>query len=167
MYTLGIPDRLKRRTLGYLKQQFIEFEENPAMEGFFDVSFPGMDEDAFRNIVMKLKQQGVTTIGADEVLTERKIMKLTDLITEDFSKNLDESESENIIQALKNTLQVWETKQYPDDKTRWEEYFIDIEELIQDFEEERSIDTPAPSSLADLQEQEQKVRKLIRKTLRK
>ena len=167
MYTLGIPERLKRRTLGYLKQQFIEFEENPAMEGFFDVSFPGMDEDAFRNIVMKLKQQGVTTIGADEVLTERKIMKLTDLITEDFSKNLDESESENIIQALKNTLQVWETKQYPDDKTRWEEYFIDIEELIQDFEEERSIDTPAPSSLADLQEQEQKVRKLIRKTLRK
>ena len=167
MYTLGIPDRQKRRTLGYLKQQWIEFEGNPAMEGFFDVSFPGMDEDAFRNIVMKLKQQGVTTIGADEVLTERKIMKLTDLITEDFSKNLDESESENIIQALKNTLQVWETKQYPDDKTRWEEYFIDIEELIQDFEEERSIDTPAPSSLADLQEQEQKVRKLIRKTLRK
>ena len=165
MYTLGIPDRQKRRTLGYLKQQWIEFEENPAMEGFFDVSFPGMDEDAFRNIVMKLKQQGVTVIGADEELTERKIMKLTDLITEDFSKNLDESESENIIQALKNTLQVWETKQYPDDKTRWEEYFIDIEELIQDFEEERSIDTPAPSSLADLQEQ--KVRKLIRKTLRK
>ena len=165
MYTLGIPDRQKRRTLGYLKQSWIDFEEHTAMEGFFDVSFPGMDEDAFRNIVMKLKQQGVTTIGADEVLTERKIMKLTDLITEDFSKNLDESESENIIQALKNTLQVWETKQYPDDKTRWEEYFIDIEELIQDFEEERSIDTPAPSSLADLQEQ--KVRKLIRKTLRK
>ena len=55
MYTLGIPDRQKRRTLGYLKQQYIEFEENPAMEGFFDVSFPGMDEDEFRNIVVKLK----------------------------------------------------------------------------------------------------------------
>ena len=167
MYTLGIPDRQKRRTLGYLKQSWIDFEEHTAMEGFFDVSFPGMDEEGFRDITIKLKQQGVTIIGADEELTERKIMKLTDLITEDFSKNLDESESENIIQALKNTLQVWETKQYPDDKTRWEEYFIDIEELIQDFEEERSIDTPAPSSLADLQEQEQKVRKLIRKTLRK
>ena len=165
MYTLGIPDRQKRRTLGYLKQQWIEFEENPAMEGFFDVSFPDMDEDAFRNIVMKLKQQGVTVIGADEELTERKIMKLTDLITEDFSKNLDESESENIIQALKNTLQVWETKQYPDDKTRWEEYYIDIEDLIQDFEEERAMDTPVPSQLDALQEQ--KVRKLIRKTLRK
>ena len=81
MYTLGIPDRQKRSTLGYLKQRFVDFEENPSMEGFFDISFPGMDEDEFKNIVMKLKQQGVTTIGADEELTERKIMKLIDLIT--------------------------------------------------------------------------------------
>ena len=40
MYTLGIPDRQKRRTLGYLKQQYVDFEENTAMEGFFDLSFP-------------------------------------------------------------------------------------------------------------------------------
>ena len=40
MYTLGIPDRQKRRTLGYLKQQQVDFEENPSMEGFFDVGFP-------------------------------------------------------------------------------------------------------------------------------
>ena len=164
MYTLGIPDRLKRRTLGYLKQNWIDFEESSAMEGFFDVSFPGMDEDAFRNIVMKLKQQGVTTIGADEELTERKIMKLTDLITEDFSKNLNENDGDTLIQALKNILQTWETKQYADDKSRWEEYYIDIEELVEDFEEERAMDTPVPSQLAALQEE--KVRKLIRKTLR-
>jgi len=164
MYTLGIPDRQKRRTLGYLKQQFIEFEENPAMEGFFDLSFPGMDEDAFRNIVLKLKQQGVTTIGADEELTERKIMKLTDLITEDFSKNLNESDGDTLIQALKNILVTWETKQYPDDRTRWEEYFMDIQELVEDFEEERSMDTPTPSQLANLQEQ--KVRKAIKKLMR-
>ena len=164
MYTLGIPDRQKRRTLGYLKQNWIDFEEHPAMEGFFDISFPGMDEDAFRNIVMKLKQQGVTVIGADEVLTEKKIMKLTDLITEDFSKNLDESDSDSLIQALKNTLQVWQSKQYADDKSRWEEYYMDIDELVTDFEEEIAMDTPAPSQLASLQEE--KVRKLIRKTLR-
>ena len=164
MYTLGIPDRQKRRTLGYLKQQFIEFEENSAMEGFFDVSFPGMDEDEFRNIVMKLKQQGVTTIGADETLTERKIMKLTDLIKEDFSKNLDENDGDNMLQALKNILTAWETKQYADDKSRWEEYYMDIDELVTDFEEERSNNTPTPSQLADLSEQ--KLRKLIRKTIR-
>lgn len=164
MYTLGIPDRLKRRTLGYLKQQFVDFEENPSMEGFFDLSFPGMDEDAFRNIVLKLKQQGVTTIGADEVLTESKIMKLTDLITEDFSKNLNENEGDNIIQALKKILVTWETKRYADDKSRWEEYYMDIEELVEDFEENKSIDIPSSSSLANLQEQ--KLRKLIRKTIR-
>ena len=165
MYTLGIPDRLKRRTLGYLKQQFIEFEENPAMEGFFDVSFPGMDEDEFRNIVIKLKQQGVTTIGADEELTERKIMKLTDLITENFSKNLDENDGDTLIQALKMTLETWESKRYADDKSRWEEYYMDIEELIEDFEENTAADSPLPGSLASLKEI--KLRKLIRKTLRK
>ena len=164
MYTLGIPDRQKRRTLGYLKQSYIDFEEHPSMEGFFDISFPDMDEDAFKNIVMKLKQQGVTIIGADEELTENKIMKLTDLITEDFSKNLNEQEGASIIDALRKILIQWETKQYPDDKTRWEEYYMDIEELVQDFEEETAMDTPSASDLAALQEQ--KLRKLIRKTLR-
>ena len=164
MYTLGIPDRQKRRTLGYLKQNWIDFEENPGMEGFFDLSFPGMDEDAFRNIVMKLKQQGVTVIGADEKLTEKKIMKLTDLINEEFSKNLDEHEGDSIITALKNILQVWQTKQYADDRSRWEEYYMDIDELVSDFEEERAMDTPSPSQLATLQEK--KVRKAIRKLMR-
>jgi len=162
MYTLGIPDRQKRRTLGYLKQQYVDFEENPSMEGFFDVSFPGMDEDAFRNIVMKLKQQGVTTIGADEELTERKIMKLTDLITE--APTLEEMENNPLLNALKNTLQSWSTKQYPDDKTKAEEFILDIKELIEDFEEEasmRGIAVDAPDRL-----QEQKLRELIRRTIR-
>mgnify|MGYP003678802078 FL=1 len=165
MYTLGIPDRQKRRTLGYLKQQWIEFEEHTAMEGFFDVSFPGMDEDAFRNIVMKLKQQGVTTIGADKELTERNIMKLTNLIKEDFSTNLDEDTFNPVVDTLKQILQKWEMKKYDSDRQRWEEYYMDIEELISDFEEQQSmkgIQIDAPRSM-----QEQKVRNLIRKTLRK
>ena len=165
MYSLGIPDRQKTRTLGYLKNNWIDFEEHTAMEGFFDVSFPGMDEAGFRDITIKLKQQGVTIIGADEELTERKIMKLTDLIKEDFSKNLDENDGDNVVQALKMVLQVWENKKYPDDKTRWEEYYMDIEELVADYEENASIDREAPSSLAPLSEQ--KLRSLIRKTIRK
>ena len=164
MYTLGIADRQRRRTLGYLKQNWIEFEESPSMDGFFDLRFPGMNEEGFRDITTKLKQQGETIIGADEELTERKIMKLTDLIKEEFSKNLDENDADTLIQALKQTLITWETKRYADDKSRWEEYFMDIQELITDFEEETAMDTPAPSSLANLQEQ--KVRKLIRKTIR-
>ena len=161
MYTLGIADRQRRRTLGYLKQQWIDFEENPSMEGFFDLSFPDMDEDTFRNITMKLKQQGVTIIGADEVLTERKIMKLTDLIKEDFSKNLDESDSESIIMALKNTLLVWQNKKYADDKSRWEEYYMDISELVDDFEEQTSYDKGFYT-----ENKKSKIRNLIRKTIR-
>ena len=138
MYTLGIPDRQKRRTLGYLKQQFIDFKENPSMEGFFDISFPGMDEDAFRNIVTKLKQQGVTVIGADEELTERKIMKLTDLLKE--APTLEEMENNPLLNALKRTVQSWSTKRYNTDREKWEEFALDIEELIQDYEEQQEYD---------------------------
>ena len=160
MYTLGIPDRQKRRTLGYLKQQFVDFKENPSMEGFFDVSFPGMDEDAFRNIVMKLKQQGVTVIGADEELTERKIMKLTDLLKE--APTLEEMENNPLLNALKRTLQSWSTKRYNTDREKWEEFILDIEELVQDYEEQQEYDRGFYT-----ESKEDKIRKLIRDTIRK
>ena len=159
MYTLGIPDRQKRRTLGYLKQQFIDFKENPSMEGFFDISFPGMDEDAFRNIVTKLKQQGVTVIGADEELTERKIMKLTDLLKE--APTLEEMENNPLLNALKRTLQSWSTKRYNTDREKWEEFALDIEELIQDYEEQQEYDRGFYT-----EGKKDKIRKLIRKTIR-
>ena len=159
MYTLGIPDRQKRRTLGYLKQQQVDFEENPSMEGFFDVGFPGMDEDAFRNIVMKLKQQGVTTIGADEELTERKIMKLTDLLKE--APTLEEMENNPLLNALKRTVQSWSTKRYNTDREKWEEFALDIEELIQDYEEQQEYDRGFYT-----EGKKDKLRKLIRKTIR-
>ena len=159
MYTLGIPDRQKRRTLGYLKQQFIDFKENPSMEGFFDVSFPGMDEDAFRNIVTKLKQQGVTVIGADEELTERKIMKLTDLLKE--APTLEEMENNPLLNALKRTVQSWSTKRYNTDREKWEEFALDIEELIQDYEEQQEYDRGFYT-----EGKKDKIRKLIRKTIR-
>ena len=159
MYTLGIPDRQKRRTLGYLKQQFIDFKENPSMEGFFDISFPGMDEDEFRNIVMKLKQQGVTTIGADEKLTEKKIMKLTDLLKE--APTLEEMENNPLLNALKRTVQSWSTKRYNTDREKWEEFALDIEELIQDYEEQQEYDRGFYT-----EGKKDKLRKLIRKTIR-
>ena len=159
MYTLGIPDRQKRRTLGYLKQQFIDFKENPSMEGFFDISFPGMDEDAFRNIVTKLKQQGVTVIGADEELTERKIMKLTDLLKE--APTLEEMENNPLLNALKRTVQSWSTKRYNTDREKWEEFALDIEELIQDYEEQQEYDRGFYTD-----GKKDKIRKLIRKTIR-
>ena len=87
MYTLGIPDKQKRRTLSYLSNQYpsktgeyIDYEISDSDDGFFQLSFPGMDEDKFRDIVMKLKREGISTIGADTQLTESKIMKLINLV---------------------------------------------------------------------------------------
>ena len=90
MFTLGIPDKQKRRTLGYLSNEYfpggmkklgaqIPYEIKSSEGGFFEISFPNMDEEEFRNITFQLKQQGVTVIGADSQLTERK-MKLSDLL---------------------------------------------------------------------------------------
>jgi hypothetical protein len=87
MYTLGIPDKQKRRTLNYLSNQYpskmgkyIDYEISPSNDGFFQLSFPGMNEDQFRDIVIKLKREGISTIGADTQLTESKIMKLINLV---------------------------------------------------------------------------------------
>ena len=90
MFTLGIPLKQKRRTLGYLSNEYfpggmkklgqqVPYEILSSDDGFFELGFPGMDEDEFRNITFQLKQQGVTIIGADSQLTE-KTMKLVNLV---------------------------------------------------------------------------------------
>jgi len=93
MFTLGIPIKQKQRTLGYLSNEYFpggmkklgqqiphEIISIDQKEGFFVIGFPGMDEYQYENIALKLKQQGVTVIGADSALTENKTMKLVNLV---------------------------------------------------------------------------------------
>tara|TARA_Y100001963_G_scaffold84027_1_gene116460 strand:+ start:276 stop:764 length:489 start_codon:yes stop_codon:yes gene_type:complete len=157
-YTLAIPDRMRRRTLGYLKQNWIDFEESPSMEGFFDIIFPDMDEYDFRDITNKLKQQGVTIIGADKQLTNKSIMKLSDLMNE---QNITEDESD-IIEDLKRILKTWETKEYDSPEDRYQEYFLDIQELVEDYEEEMVLNKPDLTNLSEARK-----RKFIRKELKR
>ena len=85
MYTLGIPKSQYRRAtqvLGYESSTPIPYDAAKQDDGFYIFSFPGADELNFREIVRLLKSNGVTTIGADDQLTERQIMKLTDLLNE-------------------------------------------------------------------------------------
>ena len=184
MYTLGIPNSQKKRTLGYLKQNWINFEEHPSMEGFFDVIFSELDEDGFRNIVNLLRQQGVTIIGADTQLTERKIMKLSKIFREQYKIEDDESSqgfesdiAKDIIQDLKRTLDVWKTKKYDSAEERFTEYAQDIEELVDEYEGNMGPSTSmsdddamqatmmdAPMSM-DLQER--RIRKKIQKEINK
>tara|TARA_R100000008_G_scaffold11051_1_gene5537 strand:- start:188 stop:679 length:492 start_codon:yes stop_codon:yes gene_type:complete len=162
MYTLGIPDTQYRRctqVLGPENANPIEYDVVDQDDGFYLFSFPEMDEYDFRDVVRLLKNNGITTLGADEQLTERKIMKLTDLLKEQQESNRMES-ADDIIDALEKILETWETKEYESDKSRWENYYLDIEELVEDFKENASIDRP------DIDLQEQKLRKLIRNIIK-
>ena len=57
-------------------------------------------DDEFKNIVLLLKSNGITTIGADDQLTERNIMKLVNLLKE-------ESPAENNFIDDKTVLRVY------------------------------------------------------------
>ena len=84
MYTLGIPKRDYRRTtqvLSYESQPSIPYHETLQDDGFYMFTFPEVGcEDDFRDVVIKLKREGIRVIGADAQLTERQIMKLMDLV---------------------------------------------------------------------------------------
>ena len=183
MFTLGIPKRDYRRctqVLGYEAQakngQSIEFDVvsdeygNPIVSGgFYQFKFPNTDEKAFSDIAKLLNQEGVRAIGADEALTERKIMKLADLITE--APTQQEIDTPKWLIQLQRTYDGWQSKKYQDDKNKWEMFNDDIKDFCEHWEgkineekkerEERE-EGVVVSSLA-----EQKVRSLIRKTLRK
>ena len=84
MYTLGIPKRDYRRTtqvLSYESEPSIPYHETLQDVGFYMFTFPECgSEDDFRDVVIKLKGEGIRVIGADAQLTERQIMKLIDLV---------------------------------------------------------------------------------------
>ena len=83
MYALGIPKKQYRRTtqvLGSYMSNPTNYEAEKQDDGFYIFTFPDADEDDFKGIVYLLKKNGVTTIGADSQLTEKRIMKLADLI---------------------------------------------------------------------------------------
>ena len=166
MFTLGIPISQYRRTtqvLGHESAEPINYKDEKQDNDFYMFKFPNIDEYDFKKIVMLLKRNGVTTLGADEQLTERKIMKLVDLMTE--MPTIDEDKGDNIIDDLKKLLDIWDTKEYNSDKERWTEYHMDIEELITDYEEETVMDAPSSSELSDLSER--RMKKVVRKEIRK
>ena len=129
----------------------------------------------FKDIVHLLKANGITTIGADEQLSERKIMKLVDLLKEQESP-----EENNIIDRLKDILETWRKQEYRgglDTCERAAQYDLDIEELIEEFTDPDFMPNDRSGQMSDDEAdelmtkgdylQEQKLRKLIRKVIRK
>jgi hypothetical protein len=189
--TEGVHDK---RVIDYLKNQkelqegedFIRTPDKGG-EGTVNYSFPGMEEDNFRYIAIQLKRNGVNLGLVDKQLTEKKIMKLADLIKEWEeipTNNSDEKPKlfppgENgfvdIVQALEKLIDSWKSKYvggwYTDEKNRADDYQLDISELLEIYKDK--VPNTAKGEMGDYGEKdgahlnEQKVRKLIRKTLRK
>jgi len=149
MYTLGIPNRQYRRAtqvLGPENANPIDYSTVDQGDGFYVFSFD-LDYDGFEDIVMMLKHNGITTIGADDQLTERNIMKLTDLIKEERLNKM-----ETIEDAIEKVDEI--ITDNPDTA-------LDLlSDMVEDFYENQSIDSPNTNL------QERKMRKLIRKLIK-
>ncbi len=110
MFTLGIPKRQYRRTtqvLGPYMSTPTNYDAVKQDDGFYLFTFPDADENEFKDLVNLLKRNGVTTIGADSQLTEKRIMKLADLI-----KPLHEEEGSKGAQAARKLIAKLREKTY-------------------------------------------------------
>ena len=169
MYTLGIPKRDYRRAtqvLEYESQPSIPFHETLQDDGFYLFTFPEAgSEDDFRDIVIKLKGEGIRVIGADSQLTESNIMKLANLIEieSDELDEINENLNPEVLRALDRFIKSM-AKRY-DYSERDAIFAIKAAMKQRDFldsedEENQSIDRPN----TDIQEQ--KIRKLIHNELK-
>ena len=146
MFTLGIPERQYRRTtqvLGSDNADPINYDAVKQDDGFYMFSFD-VDYDGFQDIVILLKSNGVTTIGADDQLTERNIMRLTDLLEQNQKQPNRMETAEDVIEKVDEII-----TDNPDTA-------LDLlSDMVEDFKENQSIDRP------DTSMQEQKLKKLI------
>ena len=170
MFTLGVRDGTQaHRERCYLEEKFaeIEYDDTRKDDGIVLFGFPGLDERGFRKLVYKLKtMDGITLMGVDSKLTEKKIMKLADLVTE--APTLEEMKKPKWLDRLKDMWEKWQEKTYNDDTDKINSYINDLNDIILSWEEELedeektdSVSHKFTTSLA-----EQKIRKLIRKTIR-
>jgi hypothetical protein len=177
MFTLGTSEGTQSsRVKKYLDVKYMDLEYTAERDGmgFVQFVFPTLDEEEFRNLVFLLKRMdGVTLMGVDSQLTEKNIMKLTNLLTE-LAPTTEEIDNPKYLYELQRILKVWSNKEYRDDRTKWEEYGSDIAELVQVWEDEinekQQSDREMEMGTAQLsfynESKEQKVRRLIRKTIR-
>jgi len=183
MFRLACPEGVHdNRVISFLKneKEMIETEHfirEPDGNGLVDYTFPGMDEDTFRYIVNQIQNQGVTMIGVDTQLTEKKIMKLVNLIE---MTPLDQ-QGETDLKIVKQIKQVL-SKEEDVTSSLW----MKIANIIGDHEDKEKVDDIASTDYdrefyddgdVDLHHNkskasdsyklsEQKIRKIIRKLIR-
>ena len=184
MFRLACPKGVHdNRVISFLKneREMIEaedFKREPDEEGLVHYIFPDMVEDMFRYIVNQLQNQGVTMIGIDSQLTEKKIMKLASLIEMTPLDDQGEGQELKIVKQIKQVL-----SKDPDPTSK---LWMKMADIIGDFEDKAQVDDIASteydrefyddgdvnlhhdrSKASDSYKlSEEKVRKVIRKMIR-
>ena len=147
MFTIGIHVKDFRRTTDVLqssRSESFDFDFYKQDKDFYIFEFPNSDYNDFKNIVLLLKNNGVTSIGADEQLSEKNIMKLTNILKEQEETNRMET-AEDVVERVDEII-----TDNPDTA-------LDLlSDMIEDFYENQSIDRP------DTSLQEVKLKKLIK-----
>ena len=202
MYTLATPEGVHAdRCRTFLKNELqlqdrgIDYREETSDDGFVTFIFINIDEDEFRNIIGRLKSQGVSMIGIDDQLTERKIMKLSKLLKEnpgysnrrgpettspanpetvDYPNSYSADNSGWIpVSKLEKILIEWNEKYatgyYRDPQHRADEYLMDIREIVdfwKNFYDEKQ-DEKRENEPSPTSIQEQKLRQIIRKVIKR
>ena len=161
MFTFAVPDTQHAdRSREYLKNNWIDFEENKDDDGYTHISFPGVGECEFEKFVIKLKNQGVTMIGVDTALTEKKIMKLAKLLESplySFEENNETSE-EDVVSQIKELLKDEDGTLGADPTSK---FWMAIADCIGDYDDRDDVVSTSVSET-----KEDKVRKVIRKIIR-
>jgi transcriptional regulator of aromatic amino acid metabolism len=173
MYTLGTKEGTQaNRVIKYLdsKHMDLEYQAKPDGTGHVLFTFPTLEFDQFKGLVVRLKiLDGVTLMGVDSKLTEKNIMKLANLINE-FAPTTEERNKPKYLEALDAALQSWKRKEYRDDKHRSEMYYEDIKGLVEIWKEELDENKDAgaydQTNKMVSEDKNSKIRNLIRKTIR-
>jgi hypothetical protein len=173
MYQLGVSEGTQsKRVEKYLETKYmnLDYEKRNDGDGFIMFMFPSLDEEEFRNVVFKLKRvDGVTLMGVDSQLTEKSIMKLANLINE-FAPTTEDKRRPKWLEKLIDMDKIWKKKEYRDDVDKWTQYSMDLSDLIDAWEKElddEEREREEKERTAGMEPiSEQKIRKLIRKTIR-
>ena len=151
MFTLGIPNSQQRRAnsvLTHTRSTPIEYEVYKQDKDFHIFTFD-VDFDRFHDIVLLLKSNGISTIGADEQLTEKNIMRLTNLIEQtitgmekSYPANSTEKPVMVDVNEIERILRESETKKnnnFFNTDLEYAEFFIEeLKDLINDSKELKS-----------------------------
>lgn len=153
MFSLGVHIKDFRRCTDVLqndRSEPLDFDFYKQDKDFYVFEFPNSNYEDFKSIVLLLKTNGINALGADEQLSEKNIMKLTNILKEQEEEKPNRMETaEDVIVMIDEII-----TDNPDTA-------LDLlSDMVEDFYENQSIDRP------DTDIQEQKLRKLIQKLIK-